>query len=324
MDIDSKDQDDARIWQQCIDLMETTSLEDFRSLASHMPEQDFNRHNKDRGNTLLHWAIYHNRNDIAQFLIREKGVDTNIANLSKGRSTPLHIAILKRNLEIVKCLVKEGSAEVEKQDGQQHTPLTIAFQNKQYEIALWLIEEGEVRIDGMGNNGYSALHDAAEHGRLDIARCLIEKRHANINAKNNDGVTPLKLATTYRHHEVVKYLLQQGADVSLTDSQEPIDIAIQEGDAEMVTLLNSYDAPARTIESTKDGKVTVCEATEEGKVMTSVPFPPTIHHETLDLLAHASTNVVAPPLSLSSGSVPKWATMVQQRSGQITAYPQTK
>ena len=51
------------------------------------------------------------------------------------------------------------------------------------------------------------------HGHLDIARFLVERGGANVNAVCiSDGMTALLLSCRKGHHEIVRLLLQHGAD----------------------------------------------------------------------------------------------------------------
>jgi ankyrin repeat protein len=63
---------------------------------------------------------------------------------------------------------------------------------------------------------FSALHVAANHGHLEIVKLLLDAG-ADINRKSKSGETPLHLAVTKNHIDVVKCLLVRGADYSITN-----------------------------------------------------------------------------------------------------------
>ncbi len=60
----------------------------------------------------------------------------------------------------------------------------------------------------LDSDGYSALHAAAENGHLDVVKLLIE-HGADIHYKSE--YTALELAKMADHNEIVKYLLTKGA-----------------------------------------------------------------------------------------------------------------
>ncbi|KDO23987.1 hypothetical protein SPRG_10684 [Saprolegnia parasitica CBS 223.65] len=62
------------------------------------------------------------------------------------------------------------------------------------------------------------LHYAAYQGHLPLCRLLIEKK-AKINATNAVGCTALFFASQQEHTSVVQYLLEQGADAKLRESE---------------------------------------------------------------------------------------------------------
>lgn len=68
-----------------------------------------------------------------------------------------------------------------------------------------------------GDTGNTPLHDALAAGNDTVAAELIEN-NADVNAKNKAGVTPLHLAVNDKCKQMVKYLIQKGADPKATDN----------------------------------------------------------------------------------------------------------
>jgi ankyrin repeat protein len=66
--------------------------------------------------------------------------------------------------------------------------------------------------------GLTALHVAARDGQFDAVRALLDS-HADINAQTDtDKSTPLILALINGHYDLAKYLIDHGADVTLTST----------------------------------------------------------------------------------------------------------
>ena len=64
------------------------------------------------------------------------------------------------------------------------------------------------------------IHEFAQKGDLEGLKTLIEKDPALVNAKDNDGRTPLHWACRGVHLDVVKFLVEKGADVNAEDSNK--------------------------------------------------------------------------------------------------------
>eukprot|EP00042_Codosiga_hollandica_P018081 m.51891 g.51891 ORF g.51891 m.51891 type:complete len:132 (-) comp48381_c0_seq1:145-540(-) len=84
---------------------------------------------------------------------------------------------------------------------------------------------------------WTSLHYAACH-RFEILRYLLSFG-PNINVLNIDRKTPLFEAVSFGDVDCARLLLEHGADATIRDSRNrsPMDIAIQQGNAELVALL---------------------------------------------------------------------------------------
>uniref|UniRef100_A0A3B5AH39 Uncharacterized protein n=1 Tax=Stegastes partitus TaxID=144197 RepID=A0A3B5AH39_9TELE len=100
-----------------------------------------------------------------------------------------------------------------------------AIINNHIEVARYLIQNGACvyHIDG-----YTGLHHAAKLGNLEIVSMLLETGQVDVNAQDSGGWTPIIWAAEHKHVDVIKSLLNRGADVSINDK---------------VTSKNSYKSP---------------------------------------------------------------------------------
>lgn len=60
--------------------------------------------------------------------------------------------------------------------------------------------------------------DACENGRLDVVTGMLEIYPEALDLQNRQGWTPLALATQWAQVEVIEYLIERGADMSLADN----------------------------------------------------------------------------------------------------------
>ena len=103
---------------------------------------------------------------------------------------------------------------------------------------LLLLEGGFV--DLWSPDGFTALHLAAFFGHEDVAAELL-RRGADVNAvaRNNLGVQPINSAAAGNHTEVVRVLLDHGADPDAREAAgfAPIHAAAHNGNDELYELL---------------------------------------------------------------------------------------
>lgn len=89
------------------------------------------------------------------------------------------------------------------------------------------------------------LHLLILKDRNEMAKLLIELDHVNLDVKNNFGATPLHYASSNNNVEIVKLLLENGANPNSVNShlETPLHLAVGEGaDSKVVSLLLDYNA----------------------------------------------------------------------------------
>ncbi|KAM3072556.1 hypothetical protein ACMFMG_009350 [Clarireedia jacksonii] len=88
------------------------------------------------------------------------------------------------------------------------------------------------------NDGDAPLIQASSNGNIEVVRSLLDKG-ADISVTNKDGWTPLYIASSNGHLEVVKFLLEKDADLSIGDNIRctPLIAASGYGHLEIVKLL---------------------------------------------------------------------------------------
>ena len=146
------------------------------------------------GTTALHWAVYHDEDDLTPLLIKA-GADVEAVN--RYGVPPLSIACMNGNAKIVEVLLDAGA------DPQTKLP-----------------------------GGETALMTASRTGRIGPVEALLS-RGADVNAREHKDQTALMWASAEGNLKVVEALLNAGADfrTPLSSGFTPLFFAVREGRA---------------------------------------------------------------------------------------------
>ncbi|CAG5887278.1 unnamed protein product [Menidia menidia] len=150
-------------------------------------------------------------------LMLMEGIDPTYQPDSQNRRSALHAAAQRGLLEVCYMLVQAG-AQVDAKDKDLRTPLLEAIINNHIEVARYLIQNGAC-VYHVEEDGYTGLHHAAKLGNLEIVNMLLETGQVDVNAQDSGGWTPIIWAAEHKHVEVIKSLLNRGADVSINDKE---------------------------------------------------------------------------------------------------------
>jgi len=165
------------------------------------------------GNPMLFLAVKDKSNAVIEVLLADKRTDVDLS--TKSGETPLMIASIQGDLPLVKTLVLQKNAMVD-------------------------------------HIGWKPLHYASTTGQLEVAQFLISKG-ATVDSQSLNGTTPLMMAVQSGNEQLVKFLLDNGADLQMKNSFSltAIDIAyIYDkpwiGDGLRARWLKLYKAPYKS------------------------------------------------------------------------------
>ncbi|XP_029976356.1 histone-lysine N-methyltransferase EHMT2 isoform X2 [Salarias fasciatus] len=150
-------------------------------------------------------------------LMLMEGIDPTYQPDSQNRRSALHAAAQRGLLEVCYMLVQAG-AQVDAQDKDMRTPLLEAIINNHIEVARYLIQNGAC-VYHTEEDGYTGLHHAAKLGNLETVNMLLETGQVDVNAQDSGGWTPIIWAAEHKHVDVIKSLLNRGADVTINDKE---------------------------------------------------------------------------------------------------------
>jgi ankyrin repeat protein len=202
-----------------------------------------------RGWTPLHAAAERGRREAAEFLL-DKGADPKATD--QDGQTPLHLAAGRANDKVIKLLVARGADPLAR-DQSQKTPLHKAEEENQKETAKllvslgadiqaedsfghapagWLVKTCFEELVDKNTGSFCSTHKilrsytllfASVEGSLEVVRHLIEKG-ADVNVNRSfhpalavPGVTPLHGAASAGHLDVARLLISSGARLDIKD-----------------------------------------------------------------------------------------------------------
>uniref|UniRef100_A0A667X174 Euchromatic histone-lysine N-methyltransferase 2 n=1 Tax=Myripristis murdjan TaxID=586833 RepID=A0A667X174_9TELE len=141
-------------------------------------------------------------------LMLMEGIDPTYQPDSQNRRSALHAAAQRGLLEICYILL----------DKAMRTPLLEAIINNHVEVARYLVQNS-ASVYHAEDDGYTGLHHAAKLGNLEIVYLLLETGQVDVNAQDSGGWTPIIWAAEHKHVDVIRALLNRGADVTIRDKE---------------------------------------------------------------------------------------------------------
>ena len=177
------------------------------------------------GSTPLMNAARGNAVEVVELLVNS-AEDLNVTD-KKGRSALAH-AVSRNQPEVVKLLLKNGAdvSAVDKSGNTMAYYLTQSYNVKSpdaFESKWALLNEAGLSLTDSQHDGNSLLHLAAKDNNMPLLERL-EEFGIDVNQKNDEGNTALHLAAmSTGNTEILKYLIERGADVTLkTDFEETV------------------------------------------------------------------------------------------------------
>jgi ankyrin repeat protein len=229
-------------------------LHDIDNKYSEAWSTSFSLHtaSSNSGATPLYYAALCGFQDLAERLVIKYPQHVN----TRGGyfTTPLIAALARRHFQIAELLHHNGAA-VDVRGSNRRTPLQCAALHGDFEIVRVLLNY-KADVNAQSDLDWTPIHYVSQgfpisvipkicQSSRDVARLLLE-HGADVNARISDGSgrTPLHVATEFDRAEVVRALLEHGANVGVEDSRgrTPFQIASAKGFDEIMKLLSEYGA----------------------------------------------------------------------------------
>ncbi|XP_051170981.1 uncharacterized protein LOC127287884 isoform X2 [Leptopilina boulardi] len=161
-------------------------------------------------------------------------------------NTAMHYAVSFGNFDIASTLLNSQVCDLNKPNTAGYTAVMLAaladVRNFMHmSIAKRIFENSNVNLQSK-MDGQTALMLAVSHGRMDMIKLLIDAG-AEINIQDDDGSTALMCAAEHGHIDIVRLLLNQpNCDSSIldTDGSSALKIALEAGHHNIGVLLYAH------------------------------------------------------------------------------------
>ncbi|MFW5827586.1 MAG: ankyrin repeat domain-containing protein [Alkalispirochaeta sp.] len=152
----------------------------------------------------------------------------------------IHRSVDRDDLAGVRSEVEDG-APVESTDYRDKTPLLMAAEQGHMEIVRYLVEEAEADVNATtpeSRGEVTPLRYAISNEDYEMVRYLVQNG-ADVNKANRAGWTPIMTAARTGNREIIGYLLDQGADLEARteDGTTPVRIASNNGWTDIVVWM---------------------------------------------------------------------------------------
>ena len=148
----------------------------------------------------------------------------------------------------VKSLLKDGVSP-NTLDPKGNPMLTVAIRDKSFKVADLLLSNPAIQVNLANKSGENPLMMAAFDGNLPFVRILVLDKKA---AVNKPGWAPIHYAATNGHLQIVEFLMANGAQVNALSPSEttPLMMAIGSGNELLIKYLldNGADLSMRNHE----------------------------------------------------------------------------
>jgi ankyrin repeat protein len=208
---------------------------------------------------LIYYAVEHGQLEC----VKEFAYSCDVEKPEKNGMTPLMLAVIKDNDQIVKYLIENCSVDphVKLTQNVKETNLTksdnafiAAIKYGCIKVLNYFFAADPNKIIDLKHNDMTPLHHAVLAGELTSVKRLIQLG-AEINCQTKTGATPLLLAVERGHLNIVKYLLKKGAktDIQLKQNGDTaLHIARRRGLADIADKLIQYAADQSILNQAKE------------------------------------------------------------------------
>ncbi|XP_048243228.1 serine/threonine-protein phosphatase 6 regulatory ankyrin repeat subunit C-like [Haliotis rufescens] len=190
------------------------------SIVKHvlsMKTCDINRRGGEWKQTPVMMALEGEHYDVYHLLVSE-GADLTLT--APYNRDCLNLALYGGNINIVKHVLSMKTWDINRRGGElKQTPIMMALEEGHYDVYHLLVSEGaDLTLTDYQNRDCLML--ACTRGNMNIVKHVLSMKTCDINRRQRGlKQTPIMMALEEGHDDVYHLLVSEGADLTLTDSQ---------------------------------------------------------------------------------------------------------
>lgn len=161
-----------------------------------------------QGFTGLHLACRYGRWEVVRYLVGEAGASMN--RQTKTGRTPLHEACFNGHLDVAEYLMETGKCDVTVKNQQGRSPLYLAFCNLEklsLPLARYILQRHPDCLSETGHDDSTPVYYAAYWGLLAHLKFMVEEAKIDIRSHSCRGDSIATAASKRGHTSIVEYLL---------------------------------------------------------------------------------------------------------------------
>ncbi|XP_067652079.1 putative ankyrin repeat protein RF_0381 [Haliotis asinina] len=191
------------------------------------------------GRTAVMLAAENGHKDVVEFLV-DKGADLSLVD--ETADNVLHCACRGGDAGVVKYILSKNRVDINRRGLHELTPIMMARRCKHREVVELLLS---TRADGSLRyyNHINMLLSACREGDMEVVKFVLSQNIVDVDSRGPRKKTPVMLAAQYGHKEVVKVLVENGADLSLAydTGSNGLHLACSKGRLEVVKYIISQN-----------------------------------------------------------------------------------
>jgi ankyrin repeat protein/uncharacterized protein YbdZ (MbtH family) len=171
-------------------------------------------------------------------------------------------AVKAGDINQIERLVADG-ADVNVKSRDQWSPLMTESPGGEMEMVETLFGEGAIKANSSAGQGWSTLMIATIEGHGEVVRALLEYG-AEVDAENNQGWTAMRFAVSMDETVILRLLLMVGADANLADHEGTTALMQAAGENSVESLKALLDAGADPLVKDRNRQTALTLAQKQG------------------------------------------------------------
>ena len=190
------------------------------------------------GDTILSLAVKKSHNELALYYMQN---GCNVDHVNKKGLSILHLICQHKNMNNLEEILKRN-CDLNPLTPDGKTPLMLSCKNYGKRLAIRLLDSG-ADPSIKDKEGYTCLEYACKYGETKVVEKILSIGLNSVNNLTYDNNFPLYIASRFSHYDIVKLLLQNGADKNMTgkNNSTALDIAKTKKRKTITSLLQNYN-----------------------------------------------------------------------------------